>query len=127
MQTDIRRDDTQRARVKAICQKVKDSDAIWGYNLWNERLDWCGDFEKLDAEDKTRFAFLLGDFIANTATAYQEVEFGIMTEAEFAEGRDEIRLFLTTPGGRAFWERFGTRYSEAFREYVARDILRHNS
>lgn len=50
VQTDIRRDDLQRARVKAICQKVKGSDAIWGYNLWNERLDWCGDFKKLDLQ-----------------------------------------------------------------------------
>jgi hypothetical protein len=48
VETDIRRNPEQRARVKEICEKSKDSDAIWGYNLWNERLDWCGDFKKLD-------------------------------------------------------------------------------
>ena len=48
VEADIRRNDAQRAKVKAYCEKARDSDAIWGYNLWNERLDWCGDFKKLD-------------------------------------------------------------------------------
>lgn len=48
VETDIRRNPEQRARVKEICEQVRGSDAVWGYNLWNERLDWCGDFKKLD-------------------------------------------------------------------------------
>jgi len=47
-ETDIRRNEEQRARVKKNCIASRGSDAIWGYNLWNERLDWCGDFKKLD-------------------------------------------------------------------------------
>ncbi|MDP6505920.1 MAG: hypothetical protein QF886_20020, partial [Planctomycetota bacterium] len=47
-ETDIRRSDAQRARIKANCIKSRGSDGIWGYNLWNERLDWFGDFKKLD-------------------------------------------------------------------------------
>ncbi len=82
------------------------------------------DFEQLDAEDKTRFAFLLGDFLANSAAAYEEVELGIATEAEFSANRDQVLPFLATPGGRAFWERFGPRYSDTFRKYVAREILK---
>lgn len=50
VEADIRRNDAQRAKVKAYCEKARDSDAIWGYNLWNERLDWCGDFKKLDLQ-----------------------------------------------------------------------------
>jgi len=48
VEADIR-DPDQRPKVKQMCSKVKGSDAIWGYNLWNERLDWCGNFEFLDA------------------------------------------------------------------------------
>jgi hypothetical protein len=48
IEADIRRP-SQRPKVKAMCLKIKDSDAVWGYNLWNERLDWCGNFKFLDA------------------------------------------------------------------------------
>jgi hypothetical protein len=47
IEADIRRP-SQRPKVKAMCLKIKGSDAIWGYNLWNERLDWCGNFKFLD-------------------------------------------------------------------------------
>ncbi len=47
IEADIRRP-SQRPGVKAMCLKIKDSDAVWGYNLWNERLDWCGNFKFLD-------------------------------------------------------------------------------
>ena len=47
-ETDIRRNDVQRGRVRDICRKCRGSEAIWGYNLWNERLDWYGDFKRLD-------------------------------------------------------------------------------
>ena len=46
--TDIRRNEEQRALVKANCLKARGSDAIWGYNLWNERLDWAGDLKQFD-------------------------------------------------------------------------------
>ncbi len=46
--TDIRRNEEQRELVKANCLKARGSDAIWGYNLWNERLDWVGDFKQFD-------------------------------------------------------------------------------
>ncbi len=47
-ETDIRRNEQQRATVKKNCIASRGSKAIWGYNLWNERLDWCGGFDKLD-------------------------------------------------------------------------------
>jgi len=37
-ESDIRRP-AQQARVRDICKKVQGDDAVWGYNLWNERLD----------------------------------------------------------------------------------------
>jgi hypothetical protein len=48
VEADIR-DPAQREKVKQMCLELRGSDAIWGYNLWNERLDWCGSFEFLDA------------------------------------------------------------------------------
>jgi len=41
-QTDIRRNEAQRAAVEAICRKVRGNDAVWGYNLWNEKLSFFG-------------------------------------------------------------------------------------
>lgn len=41
-ETDIRRNEKQRAAVKAICQKVRGNDAVWGYNIWNEKLSFFG-------------------------------------------------------------------------------------
>jgi len=39
--TDIRKAD-QQATVKAICEKVRNEPAVWGYNLWNEKLAFFG-------------------------------------------------------------------------------------
>jgi hypothetical protein len=39
--TDIRRE-AQQPTVKALCEKVRNESAVWGYNLWNERLDYFG-------------------------------------------------------------------------------------
>ena len=41
-ETDIRRNEQQRARVKQICEKCRGDNAIWGYNIWNEKLAWFG-------------------------------------------------------------------------------------
>jgi hypothetical protein len=48
VKADIRRNEEQRARLKKFVVANRDSDAIWGYNLWNERLDWVGDFKQFD-------------------------------------------------------------------------------
>ena len=42
VETDIRRNEQQRARVKQICEKSRGDDAIWGYNIWNETLSYFG-------------------------------------------------------------------------------------
>ncbi len=41
-ETDIRRNEEQRAAVKAICEKSRGEDAIWGYNIWNEKMAFFG-------------------------------------------------------------------------------------
>ena len=56
--TDIRRDD-QRENVKAICLKVRGDDGVWGYNLWNERLDYFG---KPVAQRLNRFLAMLREW-----------------------------------------------------------------
>lgn len=49
-ETGIRRPH-QRATVEAICKKVRGDEGVWGYNLWNEKLDYFGrpDGKDLDA------------------------------------------------------------------------------
>ncbi len=37
--TDIRRPE-QRAKLKPIVEKLRGDDAVWGYNIWNEKLEW---------------------------------------------------------------------------------------
>lgn len=48
IKADIRRNEEQRAKLKKFVLENRDSEAIWGYNLWNERLDWVGDFKQFD-------------------------------------------------------------------------------
>ena len=40
-ETDVRRA-PQQLTIREICEKVRGDDAVWGYNLWNERLDRYG-------------------------------------------------------------------------------------
>ena len=47
VEADVRRE-AQRGKVRQMCEKVRGNAAIWGYNLWNERLDWAGTGEDLD-------------------------------------------------------------------------------
>lgn len=48
--TDIRKPD-QRDAVKKLCEKVRGDDGVWGYNLWNEKLQDFGnpDGKNIDA------------------------------------------------------------------------------
>lgn len=39
--TDIRRS-PQREKLESIVKTLRGNDAVWGYNLWNEKLDWFG-------------------------------------------------------------------------------------
>lgn len=50
-ETDIRRNAEQRAAVKAICEKVRGHKAVWGYNLWNEKLPHFGRPDGRDVDD----------------------------------------------------------------------------
>jgi len=58
-------------------------------------------FSSLNPEERTRFAFLLGDLIANAANMYEDVKLGIISEAEFESTRDIIAPYFAAPGGRA--------------------------
>ena len=82
------------------------------------------DFSKLNAEERTRFAFLVGGMLANVAYKYDEIALGILTEADFEFERGLITPYLTAPGGRAFWEQVKGLFPARFRDYVAREILR---
>jgi len=41
VEADIRRP-KQRAKVEAMCRKLRGDDGVWGYNLWNEKLSFFG-------------------------------------------------------------------------------------
>ena len=50
--TDIRRNEEQRATIKAICEKVRGNDAVWGYNIWNEKMS-CSETRTAGASTST--------------------------------------------------------------------------
>ncbi len=49
-ETDIRRP-AQRDKVKAFCEKLRNDDAVWGYNLWNETLAYFGNPDGKSIDD----------------------------------------------------------------------------
>jgi hypothetical protein len=50
-ETDIRRNEKQRAAVRAICEKSRNDAAVWGYNIWNEKLAYFGYPDKKSIDD----------------------------------------------------------------------------
>jgi len=54
VETDIRRNERQRARVKQICEKSRGDDAIWGYNIWNDQLAGFGHPDGKNIDDYIR-------------------------------------------------------------------------
>jgi len=91
------------------------------------------DYSSLGQEEKTRFNFVMADFLTQALGVYEEVSLGIQSELDFAYQRAIIAPFLRTPGGREFWRRYANRYPPPFMHWVNREIfndqgdVRHNT
>jgi len=83
-------------------------------------LTGLGDPAKLDAEEWARFSFLLGELLAGTASYYDDMSAGVLTEDLPTDLEFTVRLFLGPPGGRKFWEQSQRLYSAGFRRYADR-------
>lgn len=52
VEADIRRP-AQRPRVEAMCRALRGAKAVWGYNLWNEKLSYFGYPDKKSIDEYT--------------------------------------------------------------------------
>ena len=82
------------------------------------------DLSNLSAEDRTRFYILLGNFVGADAGMFDEVRIGAASVESLEPRAENLRGFLCTPGGRAYWERFHKRYPESFQRFVEREVLK---
>jgi hypothetical protein len=116
IQADSRRNEVQT--TAAIVQSlVADREVA---RLFNSGL---ADFSGLSPEDRTRFSMLLGNLIGAEGVIFDEVRLGVVSREILRHRSPNLRAFLNTPGGRAFWAHFSDRYPNDFREYVEHDIL----
>ena len=78
----------------------------------------------LSPEDETRFFMLLGNFIGADAAIFDEVRSGVISNESLEPRVENLRAFLCSPGGRAYWERFHGRHSESFQRFVEQEVLK---
>jgi hypothetical protein len=76
--------------------------------IWREGLSNRG---SLNSDDKIRFDFLLGEYIAGQTEGLMEQDL-LGTSNAFADpnNQENIRAFLQTPGGAAWWAKYRGRY-----------------
>ncbi len=77
-----------------------------------------GDPSKLEPEEWIRFSFLMGQLVGAISAAFDEVDYGVLSEDSISNQKVLIKQFLPTPGGQKFWQQFGPTYPDEFREFV---------
>jgi len=85
------------------------------------------DYNALTPDERTRFAFLLGDLVGSAATFHQELMLGVLPRAEFEHTLPVIEGFLRAPGGREFWKRHQHQFPRPFQVFVEKEILQDAS
>ena len=88
--------------------------------LFHEGL---ADLSNLSPEDRTRFYMLLGNLVGADAGMFDEVQIGAASVEALEPRVENLRGFLCTPGGRAYWDLFHKRYPESFQRFVASEVL----
>ena len=79
------------------------------------------DYEEMSSEDRMRFALVMGPLIAGVATqAERQLQLGMHGNTIGESHLIFVMDFIDTPGVRAWWQRYGNRYPDRFREAVDR-------
>jgi len=73
---------------------------------------------QLSLEDSTRFDFLLGQFLGIEAAYFDEVQIGTGSKEILDIRRVHLGSILHSPGGKDFWQRHRTSYTDGFRRYA---------
>ena len=80
------------------------------------------DFDALTPEQHTQFAFLMAELIGTWEIAHQEFESGVVDESPLQRAASSHAVFLRTPGGRKWWDRYRSSYPPGFQQYVGTQI-----
>lgn len=68
--------------------------------------------ESLDEDEAFQFLFSLGQWINTWGVMYELHEEGQLPEGQWSIARQDIYEFLSTPGGREYWDRFGKAWMD---------------
>jgi hypothetical protein len=109
MKADSRRNEVAQPYISSI---VENSDVarVFLAGLTNSSV--------LSAEDSTRFAFLMGQYIGAEAAYFDEVRFGVGTTERLDQRKPQLTQFLSTPGGRAWWVQYKHSFPGEFISYA---------
>jgi len=109
MKADSRRNEVAQPYISSI---VENSDVARVF------LAGLTNSSELSAEDATRFAFLMGQYVGAEAAYFDEVRFGVGTAERLDQRRAQLVQFLSTPGGKVWWERYKHSFPEDFISYA---------
>jgi hypothetical protein len=119
------RSESRRSEIQALAAiaqpLIADADVA---RLFNAGL---ADLASLGPEDQTRFYLLLGSFVGADAAVFDEVRLGVASSEALGPRAANLRAFLGSPGGRAYWQQFRGRYPQSFQDFVDRDVLQRLS
>lgn len=85
------------------------------------------DFHALSEEERTRFSFLMGNLVGQGAIAHGSQRYGVYDGALFRGVASPSSRFLRTPGGLEWWRLFSKGFSDEFRDYVEKEVVRQNA
>jgi len=81
------------------------------------------DYTSLTATEKSQFIAMFMAFSLHTQDAFQKWREGSLSP-QLWRGWELVSMnFLSTPGGKGFWEERGYRFAEEFRSYVVDEIM----
>ncbi len=84
--------------------------------------------EELDEDEAFQFFLSLGHWINTWGVMYELHEAGQLPEGQWSIVRQDIYEMLTTPGGRAYWNKFGQDWMDpGFTAMVEMSLRRQDS
>ena len=80
------------------------------------------DFNSLDEDERVQFIWLFSQLVGHVDLAFADERLGL-AEKGYVEGTSQGTFnMMTTPGGRAYWDKNKVAYSREFREFVERRV-----
>jgi hypothetical protein len=81
-------------------------------------------YKGLSDDDKIRFNLAFGCLVgAFTMNYAQQVTLGLLDDGRISSQVASLKGFLGPPGGREWWEIFGSQYSDDFQEFVREHVF----